>query len=315
MTPSEFTLSNEAPRRTRKATAPKCYAPLDAPVSASLSGGRTSGYMLRKYLDSGRTPDYVLFCNTGKERDETLDFVHDIETRWTVPVVWLEYRRSGRMDVVDDKGHGVRIVSYETAHRTNQPGGPFDELLQWANVLPNVANRVCSVQMKVRTMRRYLQLIQGHEYWQAMIGYRADESHRPIETDRYTPGYVRNLYPLIEMGVTVEDVDSFWKANDFDLKLESYEGNCDLCFLKKRARIVRLIRKRPDAARWWAKAEAMMEAKLKTSGDGGRFRKDRPGYAALLAMKDDPTLLDDIDDEVPCGCMSEGAWRGLEGDD
>ena len=40
----------------------------------SFSGGRTSGYMLRRILDVGLQPDvHVLFTNTGKERPETLE--------------------------------------------------------------------------------------------------------------------------------------------------------------------------------------------------------------------------------------------------
>src|SRR5262249_19633664 len=52
---------------------------LAEPFVVSFSGGRTSGYMLRRILDAfaGRMPDggKVIFCNTGKERPETLDFV------------------------------------------------------------------------------------------------------------------------------------------------------------------------------------------------------------------------------------------------
>lgn len=60
------------------------------------SGGRTSGYMLRHLLDT--VPDYrkthlTIFCNTGKEMPQTLDFVRDVQEKWEVPVIWLEYDR------------------------------------------------------------------------------------------------------------------------------------------------------------------------------------------------------------------------------
>ena len=52
---------------------------LSEPSMVSFSGGRTSGYMLRRILDAhgGMLPDHakVVFANTGKERPETLDFV------------------------------------------------------------------------------------------------------------------------------------------------------------------------------------------------------------------------------------------------
>lgn len=52
---------------------------ITGPAVVSFSGGRTSGYMLWHILDAhgGALPDdvKVVFCNTGKERPETLDFV------------------------------------------------------------------------------------------------------------------------------------------------------------------------------------------------------------------------------------------------
>jgi len=76
----------------------------DDPVQIAFSGGRTSGYMLRRILDTnGGLPDRcaVTFQNTGREMDETLDFVHEVGSRWNVPVVWhpLADAGIGRSDV------------------------------------------------------------------------------------------------------------------------------------------------------------------------------------------------------------------------
>ncbi|THF55938.1 adenine nucleotide alpha hydrolase family protein [Pseudothauera rhizosphaerae] len=53
---------------------------VEGPAVISFSGGRTSGMMLRKILDShgGQLPNdvRVLFANTGKEAPETLDLPH-----------------------------------------------------------------------------------------------------------------------------------------------------------------------------------------------------------------------------------------------
>lgn len=60
-------------------TGAKSSYKLDDPAVVSFSGGRTSGYMLWHILNAhnGVMPDgvKVVFCNTGKERPETLDFV------------------------------------------------------------------------------------------------------------------------------------------------------------------------------------------------------------------------------------------------
>lgn len=70
------------------------------------SGGRTSAYMLRQVLDNNDELDdlIVAFANTGKEHPATLDFVKECSERWTVPIVWLEFR---------DNEQGFAIVTYE----------------------------------------------------------------------------------------------------------------------------------------------------------------------------------------------------------
>lgn len=67
------------------------------PASISFSGGRTSAYMLWRILQAhgGTLPDDVVvtFANTGREREETLRFVHECGARWGVRIAWLEWRR------------------------------------------------------------------------------------------------------------------------------------------------------------------------------------------------------------------------------
>lgn len=67
---------------------------ITGPALISFSGGRTSAYMLFMILcaHGGVLPDdvYVVFANTGKEREETLRFVHEVEVRWGVRVWWIE---------------------------------------------------------------------------------------------------------------------------------------------------------------------------------------------------------------------------------
>ena len=50
--------------------------------------------MLKKIIDAynGKLPKDIIVCfaNTGKELEETLEFVHECEKRWNVPIHWLE---------------------------------------------------------------------------------------------------------------------------------------------------------------------------------------------------------------------------------
>ena len=67
---------------------------LPIPSLISFSGGRTSAYMLKKIIDAynGKLPKDIVVCfaNTGKEMEETLEFVHECENRWNIKIHWLE---------------------------------------------------------------------------------------------------------------------------------------------------------------------------------------------------------------------------------
>jgi 3'-phosphoadenosine 5'-phosphosulfate sulfotransferase (PAPS reductase)/FAD synthetase len=270
-------------KRKRKRKAAVCIVSDDAPMVVSFSGGRTSAYMLRR-----------LFANTGKERDETLDFVHEIEQRWEVPVKWLEYRRV-------DGEHRTFEVSYETAHRNSQPDRPFDQLLDWMSVLPNVRGRACTSELKVRTMRRWLEN-HGLSSWRSAIGIRADESDRAIEMKVGCPSFVRMEFPLIEAGITEADVMAFWKQQPFDLQLGQDEGNCDGCFLKAAWKLCKIEKRQPGTLDWWHG----WEVKKAHKGQGGKFREDRT-YAGLIHISNHPSLWPE-DEDVSCNCMS-GGWK------
>ena len=118
-------------------------------VLISFSGGRTSGYMLHKILEAnGNLPDRVrvAFANTGREMPETLDFVQQCGERWNVKIDWLEYdRQNGKV--------AFKKVNHNSASRE---GEPFDKLINFRQTLPNVTWRYCTVDMKVKTIRRFL---------------------------------------------------------------------------------------------------------------------------------------------------------------
>lgn len=85
---------------------------VEGPACISFSGGRTSGYMLRQIVDAygGALPTSIIpvFANTGKEREETLRFVHNFTAVWGIPVRWVEWRA--------DKT-GFDVVGYNSASR------------------------------------------------------------------------------------------------------------------------------------------------------------------------------------------------------
>ncbi len=256
---------------------------IDEPTVISFSGGRTSGYMLWKVLEyyQGRLPNdaMVCFCNTGKEDEATLQFVHDCETNWKVKINWLEYQAE------DPK---YREVKFETASRN---GEPFDALTTKRNYLPNPVARFCTSELKILTIQRFAKL-SGWDEFETMVGIRADEKRRAAKMRD------SKLMPLIQDNVYQETVQEFWKNHPFDLGLSFRDGvtplgNCDLCFLKGPNQILSLIAQKPDRAVWWAG----QEEKIK-----GTFRNDRASYAEMMKFSIQQTDMFDDEGGISCFC-------------
>ena len=282
---------------------------IHGPALVSFSGGRTSGFMLRRILDAGIDDDvHVGFSNTGKERKETLDFVRDVSTHWGVGIVWLE-RDDGSLYENHDAGDEAprqryRVVSYETASRS---GEPFRSLILDRNYMPNPVVRFCTTELKIRVMKNWM-IDQGYEHWSNAVGLRADEPGR-VANMRAREGKERWIVtmPLADAGVTLADVDAFWKRQPFQLALEPWEGNCDVCYLKGHKKRERIIRDRPDLAPWWVDAETLIRD---SNGRPVPFRSSGPSYATLVELAKRPLLFTDDEmsgDDDLGDCVCTGA--------
>lgn len=273
----------------------------DEETVVSFSGGRTSAYLLRCLLDfhGGKLPDnfQVLFQNTGKEKDETLDFIHEIETRWNVNITWLEFIKPLRKKTPTSRfwlwpdNKRYKIVNYETANRN---GRPFEELIEWKGFVPNVVARMCTQHLKVLTMRAYVRQEIGWKEWQSFIGIRYDEPRR-WRSEGIDPQFKKEerVLPLRHMRVTEEDVMEYWAKSDFDLQLNQHQGNCDLCFLKATGKREKILKDNPEVADWWIK----MEEKTNTT-----FRKNQTVDLILKRASSNSqlTLIDDGLGECLC---------------
>ncbi|MGC2853917.1 hypothetical protein ACM64Y_00445 [Novispirillum sp. DQ9] len=256
---------------------------ITGPAMISFSGGRTSAYLLYQIIQAhgGTLPSdiRVVFANTGKEREETLRFVHECGVQWGVRIHWLEWR---------DGKPGFDEVGFNSASRD---GEPFAVLIAKKQRLPNWMERWCTDFLKVRTITAFAQSV-GFEPGQytEVIGLRHDEGHRILKGLANAEKHSRRCaYPLSKAKVRKADVMAFWSAQDFDLGLEPWEGNCDLCFLKGRGIRKRIIRARPDCATWWAKQEA--------DQDGFFDRRDR--VADLVAeVHRQPEFWDEPDEDA-----------------
>ncbi len=273
---------------------------IEGPALISFSGGRTSAFMLKQIIDAhgGTLPDdiYVTFANTGKEMPETLDFVQACSEHWDVKVHWLELEMADERPV-----YRTKEVTYETASRD---GKPFEALIGRRSYLPNPVARFCTAELKIRRMKDFMWKMKGYKHWDNVLGLRYDEPRR-VSSSRNASDRERwgNLMPMYEAKHTVKDVLEFWQKANFDLTLPSIDGqtlagNCDLCFLKGRKTLTKLIKERPDLTTWWIAQENRIG-----EGTGATFRSDRPPYVELLKEAENP-VMDDMfeDDTMSCFC-------------
>jgi len=91
---------------------------------------------------------------------------------------------------------------------------------------------------------------------------------------------------------TKRDVMAFWAAQNFDLGLQGYEGNCDMCFLKGRKILRVLEQENPGMAQWWIDQEAT----------GVQFNKEETYQQLQKQAYDQPNLFDTLEEDFDAEC-------------
>lgn len=227
----------------------------------NFSGGKTSALMT--ILLNPTEDDIVLFCDTGREHPLTYKFIDDFE-----------------------KNEGIKVI------RISYDGG-FEGMLERNKFLPNVAIRKCTVELKIKTAKRYLRAL-GIQRFENYIGFRADEQRR-INESQYKK--VINRFPLFEMGINKADVNQYWLNKSYNLEVPSILGNCDLCFLKGKNSIISILQHYPELADKWIADEKRI---------GATYFKDI-SYEQMLEIAQKQLNLFDLDKQLPaysCSCTS-----------
>jgi hypothetical protein len=191
----------------------------------NFSGGRTSAYMT---IHEYREGDLVLFCDTGREHEKTYKFINDFEAFENIPIIRLKYRNA------DD---------------------PFRELLNHTHnqIIPNNFKRFCTLELKVKTARRYIRSLGIIEY-ENYVGFRADE---PLRVKRRKQHWkkVYDKFPLYDKGITKQTVNDYWNNKPYNLEIPSILGNCTLCFMKGKNAIMSILMNYPELAEPWIQDE------------------------------------------------------------
>jgi len=212
----------------------------------TFSGGRTSAFMGLFLKDNPKYKDFdklYIFCNTGKEKEETLQFINKCDKEWDLNIVWIEAKINSKKG----KGTDFNIVNFETANRN---GKPFEDMLK-VYPMPTIIGSNCTRELKLTPINKYIKSL-GYEEVSTAMGIRYDERHRMSNTAE-EKGLI---YPLInDIQVDEKFIRNWWDRQSFDLELKDYEGNCDLCFKKSERKRLTLIKENPLIAKWWLKME------------------------------------------------------------
>ena len=271
----------------------------------NVSGGRSSAYMLFHILQAheGSLPANAraVFTNTGKEREETLEFVDRCDREWGVPITWLEY-------MYDPKAGGTRNSPRHLCVETcfdfaSREGEPFEQLIDATRYLPNVISRKCTAELKVKTVERWArrELKVHPRDVQSVLGIRHDE---PRRWKKALMEECKTEYPLVHAKTTQEEVQTFWKKHSFDLGIDSDQSNCDLCFLKGRNLRIRDLAREPERALWWLNMERkLIKNRPWRDETNARFDKNISVLELLLASaRFDQETPVDSEEDISCFC-------------
>lgn len=239
-----------------------CLAKYKAENSKDLailvSGGRSSIRMARHIQTNPLYKDFnklYIFCNTGQERPETIQFLKDMVEHWKIPLRLVEGVYS------DAPGVGVKHkeVTFETL---NMDGRVYSECiahlnkLKWTGV-PNQGVPYCSEYLKTRVSHSLCREVFGHVNYIKAIGYRKEDMPKRI-TFAELKADKKRIAPLLTdfmNPVDLEDLDLFYELEPFKLTIDSRLGNCELCWKKSDKNLVEAIEYGTRFITWHVKEE------------------------------------------------------------
>jgi len=250
-----------------------------------LSGGKDSTALAIYMRD--RVPDMeYFFCDTGKELDETYDYLKKLADYLRKPITYLKFDGLG-----------------------------FDQILKLKNgFLPSPQVRWCTEMLKIKPFEKYV----GDAPVTSYVGIRADELSRKGYIS--TKPNITARFPFIEDGIKKEDVARILEQSGLGFpdyyKWRSRSG-CFFCFYQQRREWVGLLERHPKLfkeamgyektdpktgiAYTWVQGESLAELSKPERVAQIKEEYERRQQAANKPRNDN-TLKDIFSDE-PTGCL------------
>jgi hypothetical protein len=169
-------------------------------------------------------------------------------------------------------------------------------------LIPNRVKRECTIELKIKTAKRYLRANYGKQNYEWLVGFRADEERR-VKGYEKRQAYIHPKFPLYEAGIDKAQVNDYWSKKPYTLEIPAILGNCTLCFLKGKNAIINILRSYPELATEWIEDEEL--SKLK--GGGHTYLQDITYKQMLNYAQNDLFKEQDLSDLNPafnCSCTS-----------
>ncbi len=206
----------------------------DKTIVCSFSGGETSAYMAIRLKEKYGDRVKFVFANTSQENEETLEFVDKVDKAYDLGVVWIE----AVINPEKGKGTTYKITDFENAKRN---GEVFEDMIKVYG-LANPALPHCTRELKTVPIKKWAR--DNFKHYQMAIGIRNDE------LDRVNPNYKAEglYYPLaFEFPVTKNQINRYWREQEFRLELKHWQGNCKTCFKKGFNKLAWIMKETPEA--------------------------------------------------------------------
>lgn len=271
-------------------------APNNNYLLIAVSGGRSSAMMARHIQTHPKYAHYeklFVFCNTGQEKPQTIQFLKDMVKFWNLPLVMLE----GVYSI--EEGVGVRhkvINDFDSLNMTCEPlKGAIMQVnkYEWAGVY-NQAIPYCSEYVKTRVSHSYAREIFGTASYTKAIGYRKEDQPKRITMVELRNDLTR-ISPLLTdfpVQIGLRELTQYFNTQPFKLGISSKLDNCELC---NKASTPNLI----ERIKYGVRQETIDFHREMQTEYGNMFFREKLSIDDLIKMAEEDTQIRITDEHEP----------------